>query len=69
MDDMLKLLRCPVTCQALREATAAERNLLAPELESALIREDLKIAYPIMAGIPVLLPSSAISLGQEPSPE
>lgn len=67
MDDMLELLRCPVTGQTLRNATPAERNLFASELESVLIREDRQIAYPVEAGIPILLPSSGISLKQEPS--
>lgn len=67
MDDMLELLRCPVTGQTLRMATPAERNLFSPELESVLIREDGRVAYPVKAGIPILLPSSGISLKQEPS--
>jgi uncharacterized protein YbaR (Trm112 family) len=60
---------CPQTRQPLREATSEELAALRrmPEhssLEAAWIRTDSAIAYPVQNGIPLLIPSAAISLSQ-----
>ncbi len=64
---------CPQTRQPLREATNEELAVLRkmPEhakLESAWIRADSAMAYPVQNGIPQLIPSAAISLKQAASP-
>ena len=56
---LLSLLVCPTTRQPLRLATKGE--LLALEVDAALVREDGRVAYPIQNGIPVLIAESAIS--------
>ena len=78
--DLLKLLVCPETQQALSmadEDIISELNgrllegkvlnlsgvRLERPLEGGLIREDRKILYPILDGIPALLSDEAIELG------
>jgi uncharacterized protein YbaR (Trm112 family) len=60
---------CPQTRQALREATdgelAALRKMPAhTTLEAAWISMDSSMAYPVQNGIPLLIPSAAISFSQ-----
>jgi uncharacterized protein YbaR (Trm112 family) len=59
--ELLALLCCPVTRQALRVATDDE--LRALRLDAALVRDDGRIAYPIRDGIPVLIAEEGIALG------
>lgn len=51
--NLLSILCCPVTRQALRPATPAELARLG--LDAALVREDAQAAYPIRDGIPLLV--------------
>ena len=76
--DLLAILACPVTRMALTEAdegVLAEINAklsggtknvggeaVTGPLEGALMREDRKLAYPIVDGIPVLLENEGIAL-------
>ena len=64
--ELIALLRCPVTMQPVRLATAEELRELnarmgdAP-LESALVREDRLAFFPVKNGIPIMLPDAIIS--------
>jgi len=58
--EFLATLVCPVTRQSLRLATHEELAQL--KMETALMRSDGQVAYPIRDGIPVLLPDAAIPL-------
>ena len=64
--ELLEILCCPLTHQALRiadEAALARASAKASRLISeALIREDGKILYPISEGIPLLVPEEGIPL-------
>ena len=77
--DLLSILVCPETHQAIREADPVlESKVIAlqqagtltnitggkheGEIQGVLVREDSKIAYPIIDGIPVMLIDEAISL-------
>jgi uncharacterized protein YbaR (Trm112 family) len=56
------LLRCPVTGQQLHIATPEElRALTSHAGDGFLVREDQTGAYPVVNGIPSLLPESAIN--------
>jgi uncharacterized protein YbaR (Trm112 family) len=65
-DNLLQILCCPVTHQALRiadpvvltDASAKAFRLIA----EGLIREDGKMLYPISNGIPLLVPEEGIPL-------
>ena len=57
------LLRCPVTGQQLHIATPDElRALSANAGDGFLVREDKTAAFPVVNGIPSLLPESLIAL-------
>ena len=64
--ELLEILCCPLTHQALRvadEAALAKASAKASRLISeALVREDGKILYPISEGIPLLVPEEGIPL-------
>lgn len=60
--ELLALLRCPLTSQPLRLASAEELARLPQGLDAALLREDGRAAYPIRAGLPDLTPESVIPL-------
>ncbi|MGB8167876.1 MAG: Trm112 family protein [Chthoniobacteraceae bacterium] len=60
--DLLPLLRCPLSMQPLRLASAELLARLPQPLEAALVREDGAVVYPIRDGIPVLLPEEAINV-------
>jgi uncharacterized protein YbaR (Trm112 family) len=64
---LLELLCCPETHQPLRFATTDELTRMthlssAGPLESALLREDGQVAYPIRDGIPLLLVEEQLKL-------
>jgi uncharacterized protein YbaR (Trm112 family) len=78
--ELLALLACPQTHQALREAppellerlnariAAGELvnqggTKLALPLTEALVRDDGKVAYPVLDGIPMLIAEEALALG------
>ena len=57
------LLRCPLTGQKLRIARPEEVRALSNEnTDGFLVREDKTAAYPVVNGIPSLLPESAMTL-------
>jgi uncharacterized protein YbaR (Trm112 family) len=64
--ELLEILCCPLTHQALRvadEATLVRATVKASRLISeGLIREDGMILYPITDGIPLLVPEEGIPL-------
>lgn len=58
---------CPTTRKRLRLATERELEALRlreglAKIEAAWIRSDRAIAYPVVRGIPLLVPNNAISL-------
>jgi uncharacterized protein YbaR (Trm112 family) len=58
---------CPTTRKGLRLATEREVEALRQregltKIEGAWIRSDRAVAYPVLRGIPLLVPSNAISL-------
>lgn len=58
---------CPTTRKGLRLATERELEALRQreglaKIESAWIRSDRAVAYPVIRGIPLLVTSNAISL-------
>ena len=71
---LLALLRCPETMQTVRMASAEELGKIneaqrrvasatsASEFAQALVREDGAVAYPVINGVPVMLPGAAILL-------
>jgi uncharacterized protein YbaR (Trm112 family) len=57
------LLRCPITGQQLHIATPQELRALSTHSgDGFLVREDQTAAYPVVNGIPSLLPESLIAL-------
>ena len=61
--ELAALLRCPVTGQRLSMATPEELSALSKHVgDGFLIREDKAAAYPVVNGIPSLLPESLIPL-------
>ena len=67
LDQLADLLRCPLTGQRLRIADPGEVAAVAAkapaESDGFLIREDEKAAFPVINGIPTLLPEAAIPIG------
>ena len=70
--ELLEILRCPETMQRVRVATAEELAHFSAiamaagaklPLEGGLVREDGKVLYPILKGIPVMLLEEAIRIG------
>ena len=65
-NELLEILCCPVTHQALRIADEAELMSASAKasrlISEGLIREDGKILYPISDGIPLLVPEEGIPL-------
>jgi len=62
---------CPTTRKKLRLATEREIQALRlreglAKIESAWIRSDRAVAYPVIRGIPLLVPANAISLRKSP---
>lgn len=64
LSELSTLLRCPVTGQQLHIATPQGlRNFsikMSHDIDGLLIREDGTAAYPVINGIPSLLPESMI---------
>jgi uncharacterized protein YbaR (Trm112 family) len=65
------LFICPTTRKKLRLATEREIQALRlreglAKIESAWIRSDRAVAYPVIRGIPLLVPANAISLRKSP---
>jgi uncharacterized protein YbaR (Trm112 family) len=65
-DDMLRILCCPITHQALRIADQAALSQASAKISrpiaEGLVREDGKMLYPIHDGIPLLIPEEGIPL-------
>ena len=62
---------CPTTRKKLRLATEKEIEALRQreglgKIESAWIRADRAVAYPVIRGIPLLVAANAISLRKSP---
>lgn len=60
---------CPQTRLPLHKATSMELTALRnsrdyESLESAWIRSDSAVAYPVQNGIPLLIPSAAIPMSE-----
>jgi uncharacterized protein YbaR (Trm112 family) len=69
LTDLAALLRCPVTGQQLLLATPEQfRALASHDADGFLVREDGTAAYPLVNGIPTLLPESLIPLAPPPIP-
>ncbi len=60
LDTFLPKLRCPNTHEPLRLAGAEERQRFGVVSEVALVNQSGTHFYPVEAGIPQLLPGSAI---------
>ena len=67
--DLLSILCCPLTHQPLREALPDELAAFGSDLTAGLIREDGKVLYPVMNGIPLLLPGTATPVRPVASPQ
>lgn len=66
-NDYSDLFICPTTRKPLRFATDKELEALRlreglEKIEGAWIRSDRAIAYPVIRGIPMLVPNNAIPL-------
>ena len=71
-DELLAMLRCPRDRSTLKRATRAELDAIAAvrlaqdpssePLKEALVREDKRLAYPIVEGIALLNDQDAIDL-------
>lgn len=59
-EDFVALLRCPETGQSLR--IAPSEILARAGLAAGLLRDDGRVVYPILDGIPVLLVGDAVPL-------
>ena len=63
-DEVLALLRCPETGQALRAPREGELDAFDGEFpEGAWITEDGSRAYPVRDGFPVLVAAEAVRRG------
>jgi uncharacterized protein YbaR (Trm112 family) len=60
---LLAILVCPETRQRLRPATAEELD--RAKVERGFVREDGSILYPVLEGIPMLLPEHGVRIGSE----
>jgi len=64
LETLSYLLRCPVTGQRLHIATPEEIRLLSEHKgDGFLVSEDGMLAYPVKGGIPDLLPTDGIAIG------
>ena len=59
---MLAVLCCPETRQRLRAATADD--LLRAKVAQGLTREDGRVVYPVLDGIPMLMVEQAVRIGE-----
>jgi uncharacterized protein YbaR (Trm112 family) len=65
---------CPTTRKKLRLATEREVEALKQreglqKIEGAWIRSDRAMAYPVIRGIPMLVPANAISIRKSTKPK
>jgi uncharacterized protein YbaR (Trm112 family) len=69
-EEILALLRCPETGQALKLARADELEALGANFpEGGLLTEDGRKAYPVQDGFPVLKAEDCVTLSDVPSSE
>ena len=63
LDTFLPKLRCPHTAQLLRHATSDDKMRAGLPIEApALASQDGTHVYPVVTGIPHLLPGAAINI-------
>ncbi|MDA8632435.1 hypothetical protein N9L71_01650 [Verrucomicrobiales bacterium] len=64
-DETLRLLRCPVTQQPLKRASASELEKLGINFpEGGFLTEDRSLAFRIENGMPILKPNEETRLGE-----
>ena len=67
-DDVLVLLRCPVSGQSLKQVEADDLKSFGVDFpEGGFLTEDGSRAYPIEGGFPVLKAGDSVTIGDEAS--
>lgn len=57
---LLEIVCCPLSGEALHLGSAEEKVLFPGEFDSLLVRDDGQVAYPVIDGIPRLVPGAAV---------